>query len=64
MNLHNESTRALIYRFALAGVALAGAYGLIDPDQQGAWVEIVGTVFGLGAALLATLNTSRKSDDD
>jgi hypothetical protein len=53
-----EKTRAYLYRVALALLAVAGAYGLIGPDDTPVWVNVVSAVLGIGAAGLATANTS------
>jgi hypothetical protein len=54
----SEATRALVYRGALALLALAVAYGFIADEQQvAAWTALVTAILGNG---LATLNTSRK----
>lgn len=54
----SEATRALVYRAALALLALAVAYGFIaDQQQVTAWTALVTALIGNG---LATVNTSRK----
>jgi len=59
-----EANRALLYRLSLAIVALAGMYDLVAPDAQDAWAEVIGTVFGLFAAGMATVNTTRTLGGD
>jgi hypothetical protein len=54
----SEATRALVYRGALAVLALAVAYGFIADEQQvAAWTALVTALAGNG---LATVNTSVK----
>lgn len=55
MNI-TESTRAYLYRVALAIVILATAYGVIAGEEQVA--AITGVVTALLGNGLATLNTS------
>lgn len=54
----NEKTRAYLYRIALGLLALAGAFKLIGPEDTPLYVEIISAVLGLGAAGLASANTS------
>ena len=49
-----ESTRAYIYRVALAGLAVAAAYGLIEGER----LVTVGALVGALTNALATRHTS------
>jgi len=55
-----ETTRAYIYRVALAALAVLSLYGLIGPDEVPVWTSVIVALLGLGSAGLATANTSRK----
>ena len=55
-----ESTRAYIYRIALAALAVLSLYGIIGPDEIPVWTGVVVAVLGIGTSALATKNTSTK----
>lgn len=53
------STRAYVYRIAVAVGALAVANQWVGVDTVGPWLNVIGVVLNLGAATLATANTPR-----
>jgi len=55
-----EARRAWFYRIALAGMALATVYGVVDSDTAPVWLAVIFAVLGLGTSGLATVNTSTK----
>ena len=55
----SETTRALIYRAALALLVVGTVYGFINEEQATA----VGNAIGALIALLASVNTSVKGSD-
>ena len=60
----SEQTRAWIYRAAVAIIAIAGVYHLVNPDQAAAWVNAAAAIAGLGSAGLAAGHTSTKRAKD
>lgn len=56
-----ESTRAYIYRIALAVLAVLSAYGFVGPDEVPMWTSAIVALLGIGSSALATANTSRKT---
>lgn len=63
MSLRNESTRAYLYRVALAVFGLMMLYGLLSEAEVAGWAALVQTLLGLGVSGLATRNTSTSSGD-
>jgi len=55
-----ETTRAYIYRIALAVLGVLSLYGLIGPDEIPVWTGVIVAVLGIGSSALATANTDRK----
>jgi NCAIR mutase (PurE)-related protein len=58
-----ESTRAWIYRVAVAAVPVLVGYGVVEDSKAALWVGLAGAVLGFGTNLLASANTSTKSDE-
>lgn len=56
----NEKLRAAIYRLVAAIFVLLVARGVILAEEAPLWLDIVSSLLGLGAAGLATANTSMK----
>lgn len=57
-----ESTRAWVYRVATAAVPLLVEYGVIAESQAALWLGLAGAALGFGTNVLASANTSTKSD--
>jgi hypothetical protein len=55
-----ETTRAYIYRIALAALAVLSLYGLVGPDEIPVWTSVIMALLGIGSSALATANTGRK----
>lgn len=60
MNL-NESTRAYLYRIALAVSVLLVAYGVISEARADVWLQVILAVLAIAPSALATKNTSTDS---
>ena len=60
MSWLTEQRRAWIYRIALAVMALATVYGVVDSETGPVWLAVIFAVLGLGTSGLATVNTSTK----
>lgn len=54
--------RAWLYRIAIAAVALAAAYGLLDPSQSAVWISLLAAVFGIAAPAMALKHITPDSD--
>lgn len=59
----NEETRAYIYRVTLAVVPILIALGVVIPGGSELWFALVATVLSYGGNVLATKNTTTKSDE-
>lgn len=57
-----ESTRAYIYRIAVAAVPLLVGYGVVAESQAALWLGLAGAALGFGTNILASANTSTKND--
>lgn len=57
-----ESTRAYIYRIAVAAVPILVSYGLLADSQAALWLGLAGAALGFTTNVLASANTSTKSD--
>ena len=55
----SESTRAYIYRIALAIGAVIVGYGLISGEELATWLDVIAAVLLIGPPALATKNTTR-----
>lgn len=62
-NFFSEKNRAWFYRVAIAAVPLAVAAGWVDNEAAQNILLVVAALLGVGAPVLATANTSTKSDD-
>jgi hypothetical protein len=58
----SEKTRAYIYRIAVAAVPLLVGYGVVEDSQAALWLGLAGAALGFGTNVLASANTSTKSD--
>lgn len=57
-----ESTRAYIYRVLTVLVPVVGFYGIAQEGEAELWLTVASVVLGVGAAGLASANTSTKSN--
>ncbi len=58
----STSTRALIYRLAVAVFALLVVRGIVTTEEADLLTEVVDAVIGLAIAALAARNTPRSGD--
>lgn len=54
--------RAWLYRIAIAAVALAAVYGVVDPDKTALWVSVIAAVLGIAAPATALRHITPDSD--
>lgn len=54
--------RAWLYRIAIAAVALAAVYGVVDPDKTALWVSLIAAVLGIAAPATALRHITPDSD--
>jgi hypothetical protein len=59
----SESTRAYIYRVLVVLVPVLGFYGLAQDGEAELWLTVASVVLGTTGGLLATANTSTKSNN-
>lgn len=56
--LKSREGRKWLYTVALALVALAAAYGLLDPDKVPLWLSAIAAILGVAAPAVALRNLS------
>lgn len=57
-----ESTRAYIYRVLVVLAPVVGFYGIAQEGEAQLWLTVAGVVLGVSGNVLASANTSTKSD--
>ncbi len=65
VSLPSPKVRQYIYAVATSAMAILVIYKFVDPTAVPVWLNIVGTVLGLGASATATaaVTKQRKSGD-
>ena len=54
--------RAWLYRIAIAAVALAAVYGILDPEKSAIWVSLIAAILGVAAPATALRHITPDSD--
>lgn len=55
-----ESRRAWLYRIVVAAIPLLVIAGVVSSEDAAAWIALAAAILGVGAAGLATVNTTTK----